>query len=199
MAPLTPTGIPSSVKAGDSWIWRVADFADFPYSEGWSLSYAIAGVGYLAVPDADKPESTVAYATSGDDAGFWVTTIVPAHSKIPAGRYRIVGRMTGSGAYAGKVYTVSDETLVVSDDPAEATKGEFQSHAEKMLAIIEEEIEARITGNGSAHESYVIEGRQISKIPIEKLTQMRGKYAAEVRRLRSGRVGRQIKTEFGRV
>jgi hypothetical protein len=58
-----------------------------------------------------------------------------------------------------------------------------------MLLLVETEIQARIDGTGSAHESYTIGTRQLNKIPLEgpnSLTALRVQYQLEVQRQRNG-------------
>lgn len=199
MAPKTPTGVPTSaLAAGDTWKWRVADLADYPNAEGWTLKYEAAGLGRYSLPGLGA--TTVTYVTSGDDAGYWVVTVpTTATAGLIPGRYRLIGRMVGSGTYAGLEYPVSDDVLVIQADPRVAADQQYQTFAEKMLALIEAELLARTTGTGSSHESYQIEGRAITKISLTDLTGLRGKYAALVKQERTGTLGRQVKTAFNPV
>lgn len=194
MAPTTPTGAPSTAVAGDSWRWRIADLADYPQAEGWSLKYRILGKSRLST------DVSPTFQSSGDDAQHWLVTIPLADTAaLLPGRYRLIARMVGSGAYAGREETVADSVLTVQPDPRTAAAGELQTHAEKLLALVESEIEARLTGTGSAHEGYTIEGRAITKIPLTELTRLRAKYASAVRQERSGRVGRRVEAVFTRA
>jgi hypothetical protein len=193
-APSTPTGIPSiSLTAGDTWTWRIQDPLTDPQgrilyqSDGWALKYELQGVGKLDIPGGT---STVVYQAAGADAGYWLVTISKADSSgVAAGRYRLIGRMVGSGAYAGQEYTVTDDVLLVERDPRTAAAGSFQTHNERTLAIIEAAIEGRLTAD---IESYQIAGRAVSKIPATELVALRNKYAAAVNQERSGRFGRPV-------
>lgn len=187
MAPTTPTGVPSELTAGDSWIWRIADQADYPQSEGWALKYELNGKVVLHDIDAE-------WQTSGDDAGYWLVTIAPASTAdMEKGRYTLVGRMVGSGDYANREYTVSQTSVVVKQNPRTAIDADFQSHNERTLAILEAAIEGRLTAD---IQSYQVAGRAVAKIPMTELVQLRATYAAAVHQERTGTFGRRIDVSF---
>ncbi len=190
MVPITPTGVPSEVVAGDSWRWRIADLADYPQSEGWTLTYELGGI--------DKPLTiTGVWQTSGDDQNHWlISEALATTDQVSEGLYTLVGRMVGSGTYAGREETISISRVFARKNPREARAGDYQSHAERTLAVIEAVIEGRFSVD---MESYSVGGRSVSKIPIRELYGLRGKYAAMVLRERTGRVGQQVKARFPRV
>lgn len=194
MAPLTPTGVPAQVIAGDTWKWRIQDLQDYPFSESWQLLYEFVGIAALHITQA-----MVVYASTGADAGFWVITVPLGSTTIAAGRYRLLGRMVGSGTYAGLEYTISDDVVVLIANPRTAAAGDFQTQAEKMLAKIDAEISARLSGTaGSAHESYQVDGRALNKVTLHDLNRLRGKYAGRVYREKTGRVGERVAADFTR-
>jgi len=129
-----------------------------------------------------------------DDGTTWTIEIPSATTAIiAAGGYTWQARVTD----ASETYTAEDGVLTVEPDPETATAGAFQSHAERMVAVIESELEARITGTGSAHEDYMIAGRQIRKIPVGELKTMLGRYRSEVRRERHpAQLIRNVQTRF---
>ena len=189
MAPTTPTGVPSAVVAGDSWRWRIADFSDYPQSAGWSLSYRVLG--------EDTPlDVTVAWQTTGDDANYWLATVTTTDSDLLPGLYRLVGKLTGSGTYAGRAVTVSNAPLHVARNPATAAAGDFQSQAQQDLAAINEVLSGRITAD---LESYTVAGRQLTKIPVQQLWAMRSALEARVRMQRTGSMETPVLVEFSRV
>ena len=71
--------------------------------------------------------------------------------------------------------------------------GVYQTHAERTFAVIEAALEGRLTKD---LESYQIAGRSISKIPVETLMKMRGRYAGLVREERTGRATRRHLIRF---
>ena len=173
MAPITPLLEPTEAVAGDTWIWQKS-FQDYPISEGWALSYKFRGLASI-----DSVSGWFA-----NDGVTWTVTVPATSTSVAAGRLEWWAIVTGSGAYAGQVYTADHGYLTVTPDPRPATPGALQTYNEKMLAVIQLEIQARITGVGSGHESYQISGRALTKIPIEELEKLRGKYAARVWRER---------------
>ncbi len=183
MAPTTPVGIPAVLRAGDTWKWTQT-YTDFPISDSWVISYHIRGV--------DRLNWDSSWVT--DDGTTWTIEIPSATTVlITAGGYTWQARVTETT----ETYTAESGVLTVEPDPETATAGAFQSHAERMVGVIELEIEARISGLGSAHEDYMIAGRQIRKIPIGELKTMLGRYRSEVRRQRSpGQLLRHVHTRF---
>ncbi len=186
MAPVTPTGEPSEFIAGDSVRWRIADHADYPNSESWSLKYELVGVNTLAISPT--------FQTSGDDEDHWLIDIPSTDTDdLDAGRYELVKRFVGSGTYAGREETIGRFVMSVRDNPRSAADGVFQTHAERTLRVIEAALEGRLTTD---LESYQIAGRSISKIPVETLMKMRGRYAGLVKQERTGRLTRRHLIRF---
>ena len=170
MAPPTPVGIPAVLRAGDTWKWTQA-YGDFPISDSWVISYHIRG--------KDRLNWDASWVT--DDGTTWTIEIPSATTLlIVAGGYTYQARVTETT----ETYTAESGVLTVEPDPELAVAGALQSHAERMVAVLESELEARITGVGSAHEDYMIAGRQIRKIPIQELKRLLGRYRSEVRRQR---------------
>lgn len=197
MAPATPTGEPTDLIIGDSWRWRIADHPDYPNSESWTLAYDFVGVGILLATDI-----TVAFRTSGDDVDHWLVTVTTAKTAvIDDGRYDLFKRFIGSGDHAGQSVTIGRDgkvagpplSVTIREDPRVATAGMFQTHAERTLVVIEAALEGRLTKD---LESYQIAGRSISKIPVETLMKMRGRYASLVKQERTGRLTRRHLIRF---
>ena len=187
MAPTTPDGPPSQAVAGDSWRWRVGDVSDYPQSEGWSLKYELLGDSTLSISPT--------WQTSGDDLNHWlVSEAITDTDDLSPGTYRLIGRMVGSGTYSGREETIHESILTVIRDPRTATPGDFQTHEERALVVIEAAIEGRLTKD---MESYSIAGRSITKIPIRELLALRAKYRASVNSQRYGRIGRSVEVHFG--
>ena len=194
MAPVTPTGEPTQIIAGDSARWRIADHPDYPNSESWSLKYELVGVNTLAIAPT--------FQTSGDDENHWLIDVATTETDdLDAGRYELWKRFEGSGAHAGKVDTIGSDgkvngpsfKTIVRADPRTAADGAFQTHAERTLEVIEAALEGRLAKD---LESYQIAGRSISKIPIETLMKMRGRYAGLVKQERTGRLTRRHLARF---
>ena len=92
--------------------------------------------------------------------------------------YRYSVRVTDGS----ETYTAEKGVLTVTPDLEESEAVDEQTHAERMVPVLESEIEARITGTGSAHEDYMVAGRQIRKIPLTELKALLGRYRTEMRR-----------------
>jgi hypothetical protein len=89
-------------------------------------------------------------------------------------------------AKAGEVYTVDSGAVVIRPNAATAAAGVLESHAEKMVALLRSEIQARVTGTGTAHNDYTIDSRQIAKIPLPELYALLNKYESALARERNG-------------
>jgi hypothetical protein len=134
------------------------------------LTYYLRGIGSLdIVADAD-----------GDD--YSVTVDATDTAALAAGNYQFLARV----AKAGEVYTVDSGAVVIRPNAATATAGTLESHAEKMVALLRSEIQARVTGTGTAHNDYTIDSRQIIKIPLPELYTLLNKYEAALARERNG-------------
>ncbi len=194
MAPVTPTGEPTQVIAGDSARWRIPDHPDYPNSESWALKYELVGVNTLAIVPT--------FQTSGDDENHWLIEIPTTDTDdLDAGNYELWKRFVGAGSWAGQEVTIGCDgkvngppfKIAVRANPRSAPDGLFQTHAERTLDVIEAALEGRLAKD---LESYQIAGRSISKIPIETLMKMRGRYAGLVKQERSGRLTRRHLVRF---
>lgn len=171
MAPTIPTIEPERVAAGDTWVWKYSD-PDFPLTEGWALSYALAGAAVLAWT-----------AGWGSASGNVTTVTIPAATTtdLTAGSYEFTRIWTGSGTYAGRVHTVALPRLTILANPQTRAAGDGQTHAERTLAVLEAALEGRLTDD---IEQYQIGGRAVSKIPVRELVALRATYRLEVWRQR---------------
>jgi len=143
------TQLPDSFSAGTTVSYRKS-FADYPASEGWTLTLYLAGASV---------EQIVAVADSDD----FVVTITPADTTggFSSGHYKWVERVGKSG----EVYDVGDGVVTISPDLATATDGGEQSWLETSVAALKNHIAGRIP---AGMEAYAIAGRQVSKIPVRE-------------------------------
>lgn len=74
--------------------------------------------------------------------------------------------------------TVTHGFFVIDANPADLEICDTTTHAERVLAAIEKRIEGRIL---SDHENYSIDGRSLSRIPIDQLERLKRKYSWRVR------------------
>lgn len=156
--------------AGDTATWTKA-LADASPADGSVLSYAIVGPTVVA-----GSKLTIAPNTSD-----WTVTLPGSVSaNFIAGVYRWTAFVTLSGARR----VVDEGVFTVRADAAQVAEPVI-SHSAKMLAVIEAEIEARLTPSssqplGGANDSYSINGRSIAKMKMAELEQLRDRYRVEV-------------------
>lgn len=173
MAPQTPSGEPSCVRAGDSWLWTTS-FPEYPVSEGWALSYAFKGPGELL--------TTLAMIVS-DGTSHTVTIPAADTAALCSGTYQWAATMDGSGAYAGRRHTVRTGTLVVESNIESADPSTLVSPDETLLAAINDVIYGRISDDVQA---ITIGGRAITKIPILELFAIRSRIERRLANVRNG-------------
>lgn len=156
--------------AGDTATW-IKGLADASPADGSVLSYAIVGPTVV-----DGTKLTI---TPGTDD--WTVTIPGTLSALfGAGTYQWTAFVTLGGARR-----VVDEGVFAVRPDAAKVAAPVVSHAAQMVDLLEAEIQARITGTGSAHDSYAINGRSIGKMKMAELEQLRDRYRIEVWRERN--------------
>jgi hypothetical protein len=174
----TPDKLPQVFSAGETVQYR-RFVPDYLPSEGWSLSLHLNGA--LAT----------LHKTSVADGDAYLVTIDPTDA-LPPGDYRYMERVTN--AATGEVHRVGNGVVNIELDLAVASAGACISHAERTLAIIEQQIEGKLSDDLA---SYSIGGRIVSKIPIDELKKLRAQYRAEVYRLYNpGRLAPDIEIVF---
>lgn len=182
---------PTVAAAGEDWHWT-RTFDEFPNSEGWTLKYYFRGVGTLDI---------TATALAGSDSAFDVSAPAASTGALAAGRY--VWDAIVSLA-SGETHRAATGVLTVTPKLASAAAGAQQTHNEKMLALIETELENRLTGisagGAGSVETYTIHGRSLAKLTTPELKKLRGQYLAAVQRERSpGGIGTPVGVTFGPV
>lgn len=154
---------PTQLVAGDSIEFLVSVPGDYG---SWTGSARLTG-----------PSTAMAGTVTTQNADFRVYfggQTTPGTSSLAAGQYTLtVWATSGSDRK-----TIASYPLTILADMATGTPA--QRHALKMLPIIEAEIEARITGTGSALEEYAIDGTSVRKMEMAELQRLRAKYAQEV-------------------
>jgi hypothetical protein len=149
---------------------------DFPPADGWALSYALRGPGSLDV------------AATADGDGYAVAVAAAETAALPAGFYRWAAYVTSG---AGERYEVETGALQVAPNFAASSDG--RTRAERELAAVEDVLAGRISADV---EHFMINGRQVARMPMAELTKMRGHLRAQVRRERTGRLGQRIAMTF---
>ena len=159
-----PDNIPRVFSAGETTKFR-RFVPDYLPADGWTLSLHLNGA--LAT----------LHKTAVADGDAYLIAIDPTDT-LPAGDYRYLERV--SNATTGEACNVGSGVVNVKLDLALAPAGACISHAERTLAIIEAQIEGKLSAD---LQSYSIAGRIVSKIPIDELKKLRAQYRAEVFRL----------------
>lgn len=157
-------GIPCALVAGDLWAWRDDALAD-PYPAAtYSLTYSIA------------PQSggTATTATATLDADGWLVSIAAATTApLAAGAY--AWTLFATRISDGARLSIHAGVLEVKPDPS--TAADARSQAKKHLDAINAVLDNRITKDV---ENYAIEGRALTRTPLEILHKLRARYLAEV-------------------
>lgn len=156
----------SRLIAGDTWTWEILDPPDYP-SAVYVLTYALApeAGGAIVEVEAEAP-SPIAVAfkvAAGETSG------------LAPGRWR--WSLLATDPVFETRATVASGTFEVLPDPLAA--GDARSLARRVLDAIEATIAGKVTKDA---QTYMIEGRSISRIPLPELMDARDRYAAIVRR-----------------
>lgn len=181
MAPPTvPVGEPAVIQAGSTVVFDVPDVTTelgrFVPSDGWTLTY------YLTSSSAQ-----ISAAADIATAGNWRLTLsATATAALSADGDTVEAvAWVAIASQDSESYPVRNGRLTLQPSPLQQTSG-ATTHAERALSLIEAAIEGRLP---TGMESYQVQGRAISKIPIADLYKLRASYRAEVRRQRFGSAG----------
>lgn len=158
--------LPAELVAGDTWAWT-RDLPDYPAPTWDATVYFENAAGTFSAAATD---SDTAHAFSIDAA----TTLGKK-----AGRYRWSVRVTDGTT----VSTVESGWVEVRIDPAAAGNSDPRSYWRKLLDAIDATLLSQAT---SGQLAMSLNGRSISRIPFNELSQERDKIAARVRAEESG-------------
>jgi len=170
--PQIPTEFPPSITAGTTFkIDR--SFSEWP-NTGWKYTLILAGSATVASKDATADPT---------NAQLYHLVMAPSDTQPlnPSGggtalSYKYTERLTALDM-SGEIFDIGSGVLEVEPNFATAQPANTQTHAEKMLAAIEQLLQGRVTSDLS---SYAIAGRSITKMTLDELRRARGFYAAEV-------------------
>ena len=167
MAFTVQNGEPSELLTGTSWEWDRHVSEALP-SEGWTLTYEFTGPGAI---------DTIQAVSSSEGDYYEVREDKDFSDRFAGGMYEVSAFVTNGTdrhlIWRGRIY-VRDVT---------ADELSTRSHSERVFAAIKDAIEGRITTDT---QSFAINGRAFSQIPIEECQRLRGLYAAMVCRERTG-------------
>lgn len=157
-------GVPAQLVAGDAWAWRADGFATVYPSPDYALTYHLTPAsGGAPIPAAVAPDaagmavSVPAATTAGAAPGPWRWTLTVRRA-ADAARVTIA---------AGQFQVWPDLT----------TGGDTRSQARRLLDAINAVLEKRISADV---ENYSIEGRALTRTPLEVLRVTRARLMREV-------------------
>lgn len=197
MSPPIPTEVPSVITAGTT-VQFTRSFQDFPPADGWIYKF-----------DLNAP-SGVVHNTAEEGSDPFKLTLAPTDTASlvtdPDGEvcyYQESVTLPGSGGDPDVVQVVGTGPITILLNLATAPPGAMTSHAQKMVTLIEAEIERRMTEGGGV-QSYSIgtgaAARALVKVPIEKLQEMLGKYKAQLNaQANPSGLGNAIKVAFPEI
>lgn len=155
---------PTQIGQGVTTKWT-RDLASFPVSEGWHLSYRLAG---------PRPTTLNAAASNGTHL---VTITSASAAVLPAGKYW--WQSTAASPAIGESYRVSTGKLEVLPDLSLVTDSGYDGRS--PFAVILDAIDAMLKNVASkAQQSFSVDGRSLSEHPRESLLRMRDYYAEKV-------------------
>lgn len=159
-----PLKMPAAFTAGDS-LSFVDSLADYSAADGWALSYVLTNGSntYTVASSASGTDHQVAAATTATVA--WVPGPYRWQAYVTKGSDRhTVGR--------GRI-EIRPDFLSSAADPL--------THVERTLAALEAMLEGRASQD---QQTLTLNGRSLTRMPIEELLRWRDKYRAEAKRLR---------------
>ena len=178
MAAEIPTSEPLEIVAGDTVKWTKS-LPDYSATE-WTLRYRIIGAGV-------DHEATVTVVGSGWSVEF-------AASLMTAIVADLTCRLVGWVEAASEKWTIYDDYVRVLPNLRTATAANLKTTEVATLEVIEAAISGRLTAD---MESYQIDGKSVTKIPVLQLMQLRGTYRALVwRQQNPGKSFPSVKTRF---
>ncbi len=185
MAPQVPTSPPSQVRAGETWQWD-DEYADYPRSEGWVLTYELRGIDAISI---------LASMMVANGEGWRVTVPATTSPAYAPDSYEFIAVLTGTGTYAGVVRQVALPRLQILPNLIQAGRGDRVSQVQTDLAAVNAAISARIKGDQP--ENYMVDGTQVSRVPLQDLYAIRVRLSQELAQLRApNQFGRRIQHRF---
>lgn len=168
-----PTGVPSTIVAGDSAVWddpsfSHANYGAFDSAAGWTLTYRLT---------ARTAQVSVIAAVQG--AG-WRTELTGDQTRAlkdtgGASEPEPV-RYTAQVTQGTDALTVATGFITLEPDPSLQAEG-YQSHAQTMLGLIRTAIRDLVT---RGVKSAAVQGRAYTKNDLAELTRLEAKYLAQV-------------------
>lgn len=170
MTPPRPTVEPQSIIAGDTLQFdRTVD--NFSAADGWALSYTLTCPGKTPIQITGgvitSTSQTFNINVPGATTAAWV-----------AGKYKWLAYVKGTGTAAapsGERFVVGEGWIEVKANPETAdTTTDYRSDAKINLDNIDAVLKNRTSADV---QSYKINGRELVKMRVAELLQLRGVYA----------------------
>lgn len=171
----TLTSIPERFAAGTTVKYRRSP-ADFPASDGWSLSLYLNGA---------VSQTYAAQVVSGEFEFTLPASGTPPHTGVlTAGNYIWTERASKVGV---GVFDYATGFVEVTPDTAAATGNALQSKEEQELVLVDLAIKARLGGDGgdAILKSYSLGGRAAELVPLSELYRHRNHLRAVIRSQRN--------------
>ena len=138
----------------------------------WASSHAPkAGASYQYILLSDDGKVVIDASVPGSVIEVLVASAVS--KDYPPGQYKWVLLETVNT----EKFQIDTGFIDIAPNPLTATTASVKSHNQKVLEAIEAKIEGRAK---SDHESYAIDGRQLSRIPFRELVELRKQYKWKV-------------------
>lgn len=177
-----PYDEPTIFAAGDRVEWK-RNFASYPISEGWSLTYYLRA--NLAGGQID-----ITATTSGND--FLVDLAPTTTANYTAGTYFWQAFVSKSGDRK----PVDSGRIDILENPIDITQPkDGRTHARRVLDSINAVLEGRATHD---QQRYVLQavGRSVDKMPIKELLAFRDYYLTEVQAEEAAAAGGKNRNVF---
>lgn len=188
MAPIIPTEVPSVITAGET-VQFTRAFQGFPPADGWIYSFHMNGPSDVLHKNAETGSDPFLVTLTSTETSFTVTD--PKGTSFQYEEWI-------QNADATEKYQMARGPITVLMNLQTAPPGATQSHAQKMVALIEAEIQRRVTDDVQSYQIGAGTGsRALVKIPIKELQSMLGIYRAQVNaQSNPNSLGTQVKVMF---
>lgn len=156
----TPTSVPSSITAGDSFSW-LTSISDYPASDGWSLLFVIINAA-----------SKISLTSTAESDDHLISIAAAVSAEYLAGDYKYSCYVTDGTDR----YSVASGDITILPDLSEQSTYDGRSLAEVCLENIEAVLQNKATQDNM---SYSIGGRSLSKYSWEELISARNYFRTE--------------------
>jgi hypothetical protein len=194
-APTVPETFPPYLVAGVDWQF---DLRLYDQASGDEFAPDDSGTVTMYLTGHHSLEFTATANTTDDVWEFRVVStttndITPASKADQVYGWRILGVLSGI------TYDLGSGSIFVYANPDITAGDDRRTHAQKMVPLIQAELEARLGGTaGSGHNRYSVHGRSMEKFTLLELQNLLGFYESRLERDTRGRP-RPFRTYFGRA